>query len=61
MFILQTTNIHSEKPLYFVSFGKYKEVTLDKEHALTVNNIFEAKQLVNKHNIKDYKIIEVKE
>jgi len=62
MFIIQATNSYSKRIVYYSDFSStYTEVTADKEDALTLDNLFEVKQLVNKHSVKSYKIIEIKE
>jgi len=60
MFILKATKYSLD--MYYGYFsGNAIEIVKHKKHALKFNNLFEVKQLVNKYNISDYKIIEIKE
>jgi len=61
MFILEATvSYNTCSTLYYSYFGEYTEITLDKKEALKMDNIFDVKQLINKHNLKNYKIVEIK-
>jgi len=64
MFILQQaeSSYGGKWITYYSAFrGKGKLITPNKKYALTFDNLFEVKQLINKHKVKNYKIIEIEE